>query len=757
VAEARAVSNRRHSASFIALSVFAVLLIAAATLMMFSRFMLYDDEGYVLFSLKNFAEHGRLYRDVYTQYGPLPYVFYYFLSLVGVPLNHIAGRLVTIGAWSGTALLSGAIVWRTTRSYVTVAATLAAEFVYLWVMVSEPTHPGGLVVLLTAILAAVGSRLLEQGRSSAWAALTGAVVAALVLTKINVGVFALISAGAFVVLNSAHPLAQRWSPWAISLGFAVLPFALMRPLLHAPWVQIYACIYAVGAAAVASAAAISRGALFGGRELRAFAVGGAIVALGVIGTVLARGTGPADLLQGVVLGPLRHPVSFSLVFKWAPGSVVVATISGVLFLVCRRLRHAGSSDRADTIVAIGRLLATAGLAAVLTRFPAISADNLVLAFGASCAWFFVWPLADSPGNFNAARTWIGLLLLGQFLHPFPVPGSQIAWGTFLTLPLAAIGAWEAAQWLARRFGLEAARRARWTILPRALVGALAGFLAWQLAQIGRQYFEGRTLTLPGAELIRLPDQSTARYQVLSFNALTHSDVLFSLPGMFSFNLWTGVPPPTLANVTHWFSLLTRGQQQAIIHELEQHPRATVIVETGHVQFLREHQLAPAGPLYEYIEREFTPAFAIDGFEFRVHRGRQVAPYFTAEVFTRPPSASATDAKRDSEQDLTHTRLVMPLLLPAEQPVATIEIVSTNRRMAPVTLRAEDIRLEVTPITLQGEPRGPTARAALPLALKGPALVAVYFDGRALRFDVADTLIVLRNTAGAELGLVRLRP
>ena len=32
--------------------------------------------------------------------------------------------------------------------------------------------------------------------------------------------------------------------------------------------------------------------------------------------------------------------------------------------------------------------------------------------------------------------------------------------------------------------------------------------------------------------------------VLSRNATAHADVLFSLPGMHSFHLWTDVPPPT---------------------------------------------------------------------------------------------------------------------------------------------------------------------------------------------------------------------
>src|SRR3954466_10422897 len=119
-----------------------VLVLAAAALtvaaagMMFSTFMLYDDEGYVLLTLRNFIGHGGLYRDVYSQYGPFPYVFYSVLHLFGVPITHLAGRLVTLSAWFGTALCATALVWRTTRDLALSLAILAGTFVYLWIMVS---------------------------------------------------------------------------------------------------------------------------------------------------------------------------------------------------------------------------------------------------------------------------------------------------------------------------------------------------------------------------------------------------------------------------------------------------------------------------------------------------------------------------------------------------------------------------------------------------------------------------------------------
>jgi hypothetical protein len=752
VADPRAASPWRRVAPFTALAVFAAALVVAATLMMFSRFMPYDDEGYVLLSLRNFATHGRLYTEVYSQYGPLPYTFYHLLHLIGVPVTHVTGRIITIGAWSGAALFSSMIAWRGTRSYALVAAVLAAAGVCLWVMVNEPSHPGGLIVLMTAVLAALGAQWLASDRRVAWSLLAGVGTAALLLTKINVGVFATISTGAFLLLHHRSPFAQRWSPLVVMAGFAVLPWALMRALLHSPWVQTYAIIYSLSAVMVAGAAAVARTPCLSSREIRIVLAAAAGVMTAIFGLVLARGTTFSDLLQGVLLGPLRHPIAFSLAFKWWSGAVGLAIGSGLLFCLACWWRNQGKSGQTDLLVAILRVLAALGLCAFILRFPSASPANPVFSYAPACLWFFAWPMAAPTAGAAAGRSWITLLAVGQFLHPYPVPGSQLAWGTFLVIPLAAIGGWEAMGYLYQRWAKRSGRLDRFAAVPRLAALAFAGYVGLQLANVGRQYFDGRTLALPGAESICLPDESTARYQVLAFNALAHSDVLFSLPGMFSFNLWTGLPTPTLANVTHWFSLLDRSQQQAIIDQLEQHPRAAVIVDTGHLQFLRDRNLAPAGLLYDYIERVFTPAFSIDGFEFRVRQGRRLAAYFTGEVSTRP-AASSVSALPDRE----NTRLVLPLLLPADQTIASIEIISRGNQAPAMTLREDAVRIEVTPITAQGDPRGPVAPRHLPFALTGPSSVALHFDGKKWPFSVTDTVIVLRNPAGAELGLARLCP
>ena len=129
----------------------------------------------------------------------------------------------------------------------------------------------------------------------------------------------------------------------------------------------------------------------------------------------------------------------------------------------------------------------------------------------------------------------------------------------------------------------------------------------------------------GAEALRLEPALATELRVLSVNATAHCDLLFSLPGMFSFNLWTSLPSPTAANVTHWFNLLSPAQQSAVIAQLAAHPRAGLIVERDVLGLITGAGIPVGGPLRDYLYAAFAPAFAAGSHEFWVRRDRSVAP------------------------------------------------------------------------------------------------------------------------------------
>lgn len=724
-------------------------LLVAATFIMFSAFMIYDDEGYVLISLRNFAQHGGLYRDVFTQYGPFPFVSYHVLQLLGLPLTHTVGRMLTLGAWAGTALWCAALTGYATRSLVVRLAVLAGVYLYLWIMSSEPTHPGGIIVFLVAALAALGYRWISTDRLSHLALLVGAAIAALLLTKINIGIFAGFSVVMWWLLHDRALAGRGWAR-VVAGGLAVLlPFGLMRPLLGVPWVQTYALTFACSGAALILAAPAGRTDWARGKALgTSLLAGGAVFAI-VLGVVLLRGTSARDLLEGLILAPLRQPANFSLRYEWPDGVRVAAVLSLLGCAIACVLRRRQIA-MLDVVIACLRLLVSLALAITLARFPFISPEYVVFGAALPCIWVFVWPIRGEEVHHTRARTWVALLLLGQCLHAFPVPGSQIAWGSFLTIPLAAIGAWDAVNWLVRRY------RPSWSASRRIIITAnvtVAGFFAltcWKFGQFATRFQIGQYVGLPGAELIRVPDNSAAFLRILAHNATAHADMLFSLPGMFSFNLWTQLPTPTFANVTHWFSLLDPARQQAIADSLESHPRACVIVDRAHIAFLAKRGLAPRGLLLDYINENFEPAFAVGHFEFLVHRGRRISPFMLADLFTR---VSEDHSSISSEKSL----IKLGLLLPPAHAIARFDILPDRGGIQSLTLDAGNSRVALAQANSRGDAGELPRHMAWPIAVTSSSIVHIFYGGERNLESLAPATIVMRDSAGTEIGLARLRP
>ena len=84
---------------------------------LYSTFMEYDDEGYVLLTLQTYLAGQPLYDKTYSQYGPAFYIVESGLrGLTGLPLTHDATRLKSLVLWLLRAGLSAGIVYRLTRS-----------------------------------------------------------------------------------------------------------------------------------------------------------------------------------------------------------------------------------------------------------------------------------------------------------------------------------------------------------------------------------------------------------------------------------------------------------------------------------------------------------------------------------------------------------------------------------------------------------------------------------------------------------------
>lgn len=694
----------------IAFLVVAALLVLGGHGLMFSTFMEYDDEGYVLLSLRNYGEHGHLYDRVFSQYGPFFFALYDGLHrLLGFEWTHAHGRTLTWSVWVLTAAICALAVGRRTRSFPAAGLTLAGVFTSLWVMVNEPTHPGGLVGLLLAAAVLAGLEA-DPARSRAAAAVVGAIAGALSLTKINAGGFLTVAAAAWLG-RQAPPRWRRLLSGLAAAGLVTLPWTLTQPLWGEAWVRELAILSCLASSSVWLALRDEQA--IGGRPATgAFTAGFVVVAAATLVLTLARGTTLAGLIQGIVLGPLRQPAVYNHPFAWWPGALMIALVgfATTVWWASGRARNA-----ARWWVAAIRLLLAAGLLLSMARLLPFGAEtigmNAAVALAGVCALPVRTDEAGAPET--RGRQWIALLLVLQLLHVYPVAGSQVSWAVFLWVPLVVLAIRDAG------IALAAGRPGIWRALPRlAAVLAFAGAAVaaarqWQESRSYRQ--EGEALGLPGTEGLVLPDQPAFALRAVAANVKAHGSMLMTLPGQYSFNLWTDVPTATLANANQWFISLSDGQQQAIIDRLRPEPRAVLVVQLQDLAYLEGRGFRPQGPLAGFLGAEFEGVFAMDSYGFFVRRGRAVAPLGTAAV------GAGEDGGR---------RLELVAMLPAE-PIATIELweLGDGSRRRLHVLDPSNASLDVTPLDEAGRATAPAITGAWNAALPaGPAAVAVVFPG-----------------------------
>ena len=664
--------------------------------LLFTSFMLYDDEGYILISLRNFARHGALYDRVYSQYGPFFYAALDTLSRVlGIEWTNNSGRWLTLANWTAASGLCGLLVWRADRRWVAALYTFVGVFAFLWIMLQEPIHPGGLITLLVALAALLGAENIQGGRPGRLAWIVGGLGALVALTKINAGAFLVIAGGLWLLTGLRTGRLAPAARLAASALVVILPFALMRPLMERPWVPTFALVTALGGLAAVMVAAADAGRRNLPRDLGIFIGSGLGCAALVVLWSIHRGTTPAGLLHGVILDPLRHPGIYAFPVRWRPLVVPVALL-GLGLTAAWTLRP--RSDALLCVIACLRLGVAAGFGLALMPWIGTSQAALALCYGVPLAGLFALPLRPQDGLAEArVRAWLALLLVLQSLQAFPIAGSQLNWGTFLWVPLLVLGVCEALEFLRER--LPARRADALRLFPAAALLAL-GLAALQLVQLARvardRRADGVPLGLPGAENILLPAAISSALNVITINARAHADTLFSLPGAFSFNQWSGLPTPNLRNVTHWFSLFGDEEQRALAAALDAKERPAFVLQRAQLSYLAENGFAVRGPLVADLRQNYREALRIDAFSLWIRPDRRIAPLNILRRVDPAPGAAGG------------WRLTMTLA-PTNEPITRIEVYDT-RIPAPMPVpAAPDLKLTVA------APGGAGGQAALPLA------------------------------------------
>jgi hypothetical protein len=623
--DARALAQPLSMLVLVALTAF---LAVAAYRYIFSTFDTPDDEGYLIVTLRSFADGNALYDDVFSQYGPGFYTLVAgAMKILGVAFTSDGARWVNLTFWLGSTLLIGVILQRLTRNLGIAAAGLGLGFLVLISDAAEPLHPGAAIGFMLLLLVAALAFEFER-RPGLALGVVGALAVALAATKVNIGALAIVSL-LFACTACCTPLARHRSLVGVAaVLFVGVPFALMASKLGNEDTLRLALTASGGALAVVLAC-LYRGSnerpTLG--DLKWLTVGaGAMLALVCVVPVIL-GTSPGGLIHGWLLNPLGYSdTTYNVVVLGNPG--MIWTLLGILGACA--LAFAGHDPRwrspgAVTALGIARLAIGAGMWITLSGAVLGSPADLprTIAFATPFAWVITIPPAGAIGGRGFVRVAIAALAVLQTLHSYPVPGAQLAWSTILFVIVGGICIADAATSLRVAFDLSA------TGVAIATAVVALGFGAWLAVEridpfrdlADANYEASVPLDLPGAERQRVDQLRAENLRALTAGIEDNCDSFLTLPGLSSLYLYTGQQPPEEVS-SSWMLILDDADQQAIVDRVSDSPRLCAVIKPDLLDFWRvyaPHAQIPDRPLVQFIEDDFRPIHDYSGYVLAVER------------------------------------------------------------------------------------------------------------------------------------------
>jgi hypothetical protein len=617
------------------IAIYAIVAIAAsvaAYFYLFTQFALYDDEGTVLVTLKAFVNGEILYKDVYTPFGPFYYeLFGGIFALSGHAVTTDASRSIVMVIWVGSSLLFGLAVQRLSGRVALGVAAMLVAFSVVFILSQEPMHAQvlavGLLSVFTFIVAAVDTRRVV------WAGgICGALLAALVLTKINLGIYA-VAAVVFAAALTVEPLyRRRWVLWPVVAAFFVLPFVAIGRDLSGQLVRELAILETLaGISIVAAAWSLRQQHREEGDEARtvrwllAAAVGFCLAFAVILVGIFFNGSSPADVYDGVVTQALRiHDVN---PIQLAPGPAIdwaIAAIAAAAIVSWLRSRGEASSP-----LWFGVAKGVAGLAiwfsiaqaAPLSFGPAPgNPDTLAVVL----AWIATIPPAGSveSAQKHFIRVLLPALAVAEVLQVYPVAGSQMriaavmfvaVGGLCLADALASLRAWSAARGAAalERFGAIATV----AIVALGFKFAADGLILPTITK-AIAYGEEKALPFPGATDLRLPPAEAESYERIVELLRRHRCSNFiGYANVDSLYLWSGIDPPRPAAPSAWMLALDEGEQQRILRQMHATPRPCAVRNESVAGAWLAGRPRPDTPLVNYIFNDFEVVETAGAFEF----------------------------------------------------------------------------------------------------------------------------------------------
>jgi hypothetical protein len=550
-----------------------------------------SDEAYLLASLRGWVERGDLYDRVYSQYGPFYYVVFGVPSRVlGATWTVDAGRVTNLFLWVSSAFLLGLAAWRLTGRLAFGIAAQVLVFSLLHTLVDEPMHPGALLCLLLACLVTNVSVIRPYAPRTS-DAITGGLLAALTLTKVNVGLF-VIAAVLFVVLESVPDRLRglRIAGW---VGIVALGPAIVFSKGTDDWALLFSMTYVVAAVAVVIASEVSRARGPSVSFSLPWLGGGfAGVSIVTLGGALLTGTSVGGLWDGIVVRPRAFITAVLVPLELPPATWLWLIVLPGAVLGARALVRKASPATVTLLSGSVRLVGGLGLAAFV-----LGRSYLIALVPPGGARFSLLPLAalvllprvsrEGERDDVLARRLLAAAAVTQSLHAFPVPGSQVSWALLLAGLGGVVVVGDGVSELADAMRLKPGIRSALVLAGAGLVVAIVLMLPYgptgevrapggQFVDWYHRYHQRVPVDVAGTERVRLPLDDRPVIQRAVRAIREHCGTVYAFKVTTEYLAYSDVRPAT-GYISSLGLLLTPDEQKRVVRSLRSNPRSCVIV------------------------------------------------------------------------------------------------------------------------------------------------------------------------------------
>ncbi len=554
-----------------------LLCVAFAFTHSFSNMAKYDDESYVMMTIKTFLDGDRLYEETFSQYGPAYYMIQQPIhGWMGIPVTHDIVRLKTIGCWMFLGMLAGFVVTRLTGKSLAGLTAMLFSVLYLQKLGLEPAHPQDVVAVLAMVCLA-----LMSCRNRSVLFLVGLCAALAGLTKLNVGAStaaACLFAAGFsrrdsIRFNRLMAVAGALVAIAVSSG-VFLTIAKKNiesgqwEMLAWPAIILYSTVLVCAVASQhKSAASSNQNRKKAGHRSHhpalAVALGGVTGSLFVVGWAIAHGNSIYEILHGVLLqhsamlDSIYHPMSVH--FGTLPFVAVAALLLPVRFL----------QQRSGTeTIAIDRILLLMPPFVLATAIIQVGIDccqpliHGLMPRGAASFLVTVGPILAPILLLRKTSQLRLALAMTACLSPilaFPVPGTQINLGTLPILLGLIVASFDVCE-----FEIVPSEMPRILCEKAAPIVALLIVLA--TCVFGVRWLNNTPLDQPGCRWVRIEPVRAAQ-EIAVADCIRNIDtewLAFDKHNHNRFFFWTEKKPLTSLTPTFWPAFLTEKQQEKVV-------------------------------------------------------------------------------------------------------------------------------------------------------------------------------------------------